>query len=652
MRIALRVVDVIPVNIVPPEFSHLGPLVEDSQAEKNPTPDTSTETPKNPMNSLLKSKSSFRAAILAGSIAALFIPAKGMATDFFWTGAFSSNQFENGNWLGGTPAGSPPGFGFNPWIFGSDAVNPTMVMNFTNANSGIVVNSGIGFDMTFNGPGTIKMINSIELSTAAHDLTINAPLAWLFGGITLNVGPSRTLTVNGGLTSDPGFGVLANNLVKSGAGTAVLASAATTILDTTISGGTLQIASAATINGGNYSGAISIATGASLLYSSSADQTLSGIITGHGSITMSGSGTLTLTQATNGYPVHLFDGAITINSGTLVAADVSFGLNFTSSITVNGGILNVQTAPSEQGNLYLNGGTVTSTGLADATYGNILLSQNSTAVHAGGAAVSTISVNQVNLWGTNSVDVGAGSTLNITSVVAEYGPASLNKTGAGTLVLSGANTYTGTTTVNAGTLAVTGSLSATSGVTVNNGGTMLVNNNVNNIINSSGAATVAVADGTLAIGNSVSGKTQAYASLALSGTGTGAVLDFGSGGSNTLQFTSAGTFTGTLKIFNWTGNQVSGLTDNGGATQDRLLFGSATGWSGTQLGSISFYSDSGTPGGFLGTGAEISYAGGYEIVPVPEPATTALIGSLALCALIGYRERNRLVRIARRSGKV
>jgi autotransporter-associated beta strand protein len=169
---------------------------------------------------------------------------------------------------------------------------------------------------------------------------------------------------------------------------------------------------------------------------------------------MSGSGTLTLTQATNGYPVHLFDGAITINSGTLVAADLYFGLNFTSSITVNGGTLNVQTAPSEQGNLYLNGGTVTSTGLADVTYGNILLSQNSTAVHAGGAAVSTISVNQVNLWGVNSIDVGAGSTLNITSVVAEYGPAGLNKTGAGTLALSGANTYSGNTTVTGGTLSL------------------------------------------------------------------------------------------------------------------------------------------------------------------------------------------------------
>ena len=33
-----------------------------------------------------------------------------------------------------------------------------------------------------------------------------------------------------------------------------------------------------------------------------------------------------------------------------------------------------------------------------------------------------------------------------------------------------------------------------------------------------------------------------------------------------------------------------------------------------------------------------------QIVPVTEPASTALIGSLALCALIGYRERRRFTR--------
>ena len=53
-----------------------------------------------------------------------------------------------------------------------------------------------------------------------------------------------------------------------------------------------------------------------------------------------------------------------------------------------------------------------------------------------------------------------------------------------------------------------------------------------------------------------------------------------------------------------------------------------------------------------GAGMAVKWATGsgdqYEIVPVPEPATTALIGAVALCALIGYRERRRFTGIRSR----
>lgn len=52
------------------------------------------------------------------------------------------------------------------------------------------------------------------------------------------------------------------------------------------------------------------------------------------------------------------------------------------------------------------------------------------------------------------------------------GPGSLEKVGSGTLILSGANTYTGTTTVNGGILRVDGDISQSSLTTVNAGGAL------------------------------------------------------------------------------------------------------------------------------------------------------------------------------------
>ena len=65
---------------------------------------------------------------------------------------------------------------------------------------------------------------------------------------------------------------------------------------------------------------------------------------------------------------------------------------------------------------------------------------------------------------------GGAGNVTINDVIQDNTTAgSIIKTGGGTLTFSGANTYTGATTVNNGTLLVSGTMRGTSGMTVNSG---------------------------------------------------------------------------------------------------------------------------------------------------------------------------------------
>jgi len=157
--------------------------------------------------------------------------------------------------------------------------------------------------------------------------------------------------------------------------------------------------------------------------------TISGVIrnsTGTGTLTKTGAGTLVLSNT------NTYNGATTITAGTLsVGADGNLG---------------------NANSLVFNGGTLQVTGTAMTSFGT----------HAPAfTAAKTV--------GLDIAD--AGNTFTVSQVLNQT-TGGLTKGGAGTLVLSNANTYSGPTAVNAGTLKVNGSIQG-SAVTVNNAGTIL-----------------------------------------------------------------------------------------------------------------------------------------------------------------------------------
>jgi T5SS/PEP-CTERM-associated repeat protein/autotransporter-associated beta strand protein len=371
-------------------------------------------------------------------------------------------QIGNNN-QSGTLTTSSIQFGSGAGTLAFDQTN-TMTINAVISGSGTVTQEGSGktilsgsntyIGTTFLNAGTLSVSANNNLGDDSGTLAFNG--GTLENTASFTSGHAVVLNMTGTFQTDNGTTLILTNTI-SGTGSLSKTKNGTLILSgsNTYSGGTLldagTISVSADNNLGDDSGALTINTGTLVntasftssraitlngtgTFQTNADLTLTGSISGAGSLTKTGAFSLILDAA------NTYSGGTTLADGTLVI------------------------------------------GNSNALGTGALTTLDPTVVYTNGVNVA----NPIIMMGDTTLEVENTDSATQSGTISESGGSyAITKTGSGTLILSGTNTYSGGTTIKSGILTAqsddalgTGSVTVKKGTTLDIDGPIIVANNV------------------------------------------------------------------------------------------------------------------------------------------------------------------------------